>query len=391
MKRLVFRTMALVGVLALASSDAFGVTLSERYGIQLHALVSTVYQYSFNSPNNSDKVPVRVNVNDPNDISLNQASLFVLREKEGSPWGAAFTLDFGRVAETTAADWDGDGLLSSSEETNSFELREAYVTYTLEGFGGVTLKGGKFVTHHGYEVIKTWDTLNHNISHSILFGFSIPFTHTGFMATIPLGEMVSLDLGIVNGWDNVDDNNDGKSFHGGLGIEPSDMMSMYVSGIFGQEQNSIANGGAGAGSRRWAITANTVLRPIEDVAFVLDGTYAQENDVLPGRKNAEWYGAAAYGIVQLTDRVSVAVRSEFFVDSDGVRLASALANVPSPSGRGVTVWEVTPTLTVDLVPDYLTARFEYRRDEASQDIFPEGKVGTEDTSNTIAFELIGRI
>ena len=44
----------------------------------------------------------------------------------------------------------------------------------------------EFVTLLGEEIIPTYSNQNYNESHSYIFGFGIPFTHTGIRAQTPL-------------------------------------------------------------------------------------------------------------------------------------------------------------------------------------------------------------
>jgi len=48
---------------------------------------------------------------------------------------------------------------------------------------GLRFDFGEHVTHMGYEVTEGYDGWNDNYSRSFLFGYTIPFTHTGLKAT----------------------------------------------------------------------------------------------------------------------------------------------------------------------------------------------------------------
>ena len=99
----------------------------------------------------------------------------------------------------------------------------------------VRLDGGKSVTPLGSEVIEGWDGYNDNASRSFLFGYAIPFTHTG-MRMIVRGQKVSLLVPLANGWDNVKDNNTGKTAAGQLTLAPSSTMAFIITAIAGPEQ-----------------------------------------------------------------------------------------------------------------------------------------------------------
>jgi hypothetical protein len=251
------------------------------------------------------------------------------------------------------------------------------------------------VTLHGAEVIKSYNNINYNITNSILFGYSIPYTHTGVMGSYAFTDQVSLDLGLVNGWDNVADNNDGKSVHGGLNIAPDPHYSIYISGTYGAEQP--ANGE----SKRLMFTALITVKPTDKVTFLADYNYGNESNVKvapslgtppdpPGSEslighapgNAMWQGVAGYVIVALTDDLQFALRGEVFDDPDGVRTLVREAGF----GPGATYWEFTPTVTYKVV-DGLFWRNEYRHDEADKRVFPHAQTYVRG-QDTLATELV---
>ncbi len=362
--------------------------LAGALGIDIHAMAAVDYMYSLNNPD-SDKVQYRVFDSDHNSFVLNDVFLQFSRQKEDEDLGFVVNMDFGKAAEGEGGVtfWKNDSNKNnladdSSENDNSIELREAYLTYKLPVGDGITVKAGKFVTLLGYEVLKTHTAFNPNISHSIMFGYAIPFTHTGLLFSLPLGEYVALDLGVVNGWDNVTDNNDGKSFLGGIKVTPADIISMYFSGTYGPEMTD--NGK----SKRGVMSANATLTPIDMLSFAIDMTYGHENSALPHRSSAgglrgsDWWGVAGYTMVSITDDLAFNLRAEYFNDPDGVRSGfTAPGRAP-----GVGVWEITPTLAYQVTKGLL-ARIEYRHDEADQPFFDKG-ARTQSGSDTLAGELL---
>jgi hypothetical protein len=180
-----------------------------------------------------------------NTFALRDAAIFLGRNKDDESFGFNLNVDFGTTANVIQARW-GDGSNDAKENLcgNSgdcfVEVREAFLTYKTpltipSASAPISLKGGKFVTLLGYEVIPTYSTFDPNISNSMLFNLSIPFTHTGLLAHVPIVDQVALDAGVVNGWDNVNDNNNSKTFLGGVGITPTDAISIYVSGTYGAD------------------------------------------------------------------------------------------------------------------------------------------------------------
>ena len=74
---------------------------------------------------------------------------------------------------------------------------------------GLELDFGEFVTAAGAELIETKD--NWNYSRSLLFAWGIPYYHFGVRASMPMGKYFTGGAALVNGWNNIEDNNSGKT------------------------------------------------------------------------------------------------------------------------------------------------------------------------------------
>jgi hypothetical protein len=170
--------------------------------------------------------------------------------------------------------------------------------------------------------------------------------------------MFGVDIGIVNSWDAVVDNNDSKTLLAGIKVAPLDIYSMYIAGTYGAEQPDNGH------SKRAMVTIANTLTLTDMVTLGLDLDWAQETDLLENGDTASWYGAAGYVVISPMERLSIALRAEVFDDPDGVRSGFQADGF----GPGVTVWEITPTVSYQ-VTDGLLARFEYRHDEADKPFF----------------------
>ena len=72
---------------------------------------------------------------------------------------------------------------TQDQTASQFDLQQAFASYIVPFGSGLRFDVGKYVTHMGYEVIEGYDGYNDNYSRSILFGYAIPFTHTGVKAS----------------------------------------------------------------------------------------------------------------------------------------------------------------------------------------------------------------
>ncbi len=368
--------------------DALEAALKKApFGLKIGGMVVTSYLYDFNNPD-SRLVSLRSFDRNDNTFSLDLFQLQVSREPGDDGVGFVTKVNFGKTAERMASDWDGDGSVGNVvEENNSIELEEAYITYNFPGLPELGFKAGKFVTPVGAEVIES--PLNFNISRSLAFSWAIPFTHTGALGTFKT-DYVSGILGVVNGWDNVIDSNDGKSVIGSVSVTPVDEFGITVGGLYGPEQ---ADNGH---SKRGLIDVVATVKPVETFTLSLNYDYGNESDVVGVRDGtAEWNAFAGIAAVDVPDAfvipVGFALRGEYFDDSDGTRLPSGLdGSTPTFNvGQYQNAWEVTGTLKFVLA-EGLMFRTEYRYDSAKHDIFEKELHRTGNFQNdqhTIAGEL----
>ncbi len=336
-------------------------SVAEKMGVTMHGLVAVDYLYDINRPDSGPPF-LRSFENEKNSFILNLANLHFERQPE-SGLGFVADLDFGRTADVVNnTTYFGGSRSSLGNGTDFFDARQFFLTYTVPVGSGIKLKAGRMVTLHGAEVIKAYNNQNYNITNSILFGFSIPFTHTGIMGTYAFNDTVTLDLGLVNGWDNVADQNDGKSLHGGLNLAIDPRFTIYFSGTYGAEQ---PNNGR---SKRLMLTTLITAKPTDQLTLIVDHNYGNESDLVPRGgllRTAQWHGAAGYVIYAFTDDLSAALRAEIFDDMDGARTVFQEPGF----GPGATYWEFTPTITYKIT-DGLFWRNEYRHDEADKRAFP---------------------
>ena len=351
------------------------------FGIKLGGGIATSYQYNLNDPD-SDITSLRAFDKDHNSFVLDLFQLQISRAPGEDGVGFVTKVNFGKTAERMAADWDGDGTVGNvAEEQNSVELQDAFITYNFPGLPDLQLKAGKFATPIGAEVIEPW--ANPNISRSLAFAWAIPFTHTGATASYAFGSMASVMLGVVNGWDNVVDSNDGKTGLASVALTPVEQFSLLLNGSYGAEQPDRGD------SKRALADVVATIKPVENFAIILNYDYGNESDLGVGG-NAEWNAFSGILSVDVPEVLPVpigfALRGEYFDDSDGVRL-------PTPGGAGFgsyqNAWEVTGTFKVVLA-EGLMFRTEYRYDASHHSIFEKHLIGDDDTrsdQHTIAGEL----
>jgi hypothetical protein len=266
-------------------------------------------------------------------FTVNQAALTIaMQPKEG----------FGALVNLTAGQ-DADVIKSYPNTGGSdFDVTQAFVQYAT---GPWTIMGGKYVTLAGAEVINP--TADSNFSRSILFGYAIPFTHTGFRGTYAFSNKVSFTLGINNGWDQVTDANKDKTLEFGLVLMPIKAFTLVIDGYVGKEPLGIVNNVATAAQgQRYVV--DVVATYAINAKFTIMANYdnGQQQDATYGavKHKYRWDGTAIYFNYAFTDEWSASLRAEYFDDKNGYR-----TGVVDPlSGDGQKWKEATLTVAMRL-------------------------------------------
>ncbi|MEK6564981.1 MAG: porin [Candidatus Omnitrophota bacterium] len=342
--------------------------------INVSGFVDTSFTNNLQNPDTSSATSggganvARVFDTEANNFNVRAAEM-VFEKLTPDEGGAGFRTDlyFGSDAEV---------ITPNGSARDQFDLEQAYIQLKPDGFklpigNWQWLKLGKFVTMHGSEVIEAKD--NWNFSRGLLFGYAIPFTHTGIRAGYQLTDSLAGYLGVNNGWDNVKDNNRGKSLEAALGLTASDKLSFNLAGMYGPEQTTNNH------SQRALIDFITTYKLHPKLTFMLNADYAHEEDGVTAGKDAEWSGVAAYLKYDLSEKISLVNRTEFFSDPQGLRLTA---------GNPQDIWETTFTFEVRPYKNLIT-RLEYRYDESSSNIFsPHTPPKSGDHQDTIALQAI---
>jgi hypothetical protein len=346
-------------------------SIEKALGISISGFLDTSYTWSSNRPGRAfaNDISGRYFDQDHNDVVFNFFNLTI--EKPEKDWGVGFKLvgDLGRSAELLreATLWS-----SKLHRESSAELREAFLTFTIPIGEGLQVKGGKFVTLQGTEIIPAPGAYNDNISRSFMFNFAIPFTHTGALLSYPVLKTLTVSAGPVTGWDNPHDNNSSPSLLAGINFTPADVFALASSIVYGPEQRHKT------GPKRFTWSNVATIKPMDPLTLFLEYTYGHEEKVTASRRDATWQGIAAIASYNWTDRFNTALRGEVFNDSDGVRLGT---------GRDISLGEITLTGTYKFTAKFL-GRAEVRQDWADEKFFAKRNTSTDKSQTTLAFQLI---
>jgi len=360
-----------VGLLDKQIEDGKSALEKALFGIGISGFFDTGWTFSTNHPGSPANITGRVFDKDQNKLVFNDFNLTL--DKPEKDWGIGFHVvgDFGRTGELLreSTQWHD----KFPQKASSAELREAYITYTIPIGEGLQIKGGKFVTLLGTEILPTPSGRNPNISNSYMFLFAIPFTHTGALFTYPLLKTLSISAGPVTGWDDPHDNNNRPSFLGGITFTPADMFSLVSSIVAGPEQRHNNS------NQRFTWSNVATIKPIDPLTLYLEYTYGHEEKVTASLRDGTWQGWAAIASYDWTDRFNTALRGEVFHDADGVRTGL---------GRDLHLTELTLTGAYKFTAKLL-GRAEVRSDWSSKSFFALGGSGrTDQHQMTLALQAV---
>lgn len=227
---------------------------------------------------------------------------------------------------------------------------------------GLQFKIGRMPTLMGLEVIETY--ANPNWSEGNQFVYVENFTGTGVSVETKFTNSVDAQIRVINGWDQVADNNTHKSLMGRVGINPNAVTSLGIVGYWGPEEprNNAAN--------RYGVEA-LVWRKLGNAAVWVQGDYGQEqaNAALPdATHDARWWALGSWVTFDFTSTVGVALRGDYLNDENGARSTINGMGVGFPLNVGQKFGSLTATLNLRCWPGAVV-RPEVRYDRSTLSAF----------------------
>lgn len=327
--------------------------------VEFSGFVDGYYGYNFNKPFNRRNQLRNFDFKN-NEFGLNLAEVVVEKKpSEDSRFGFRLDLDYG-----AATDWVHSAEPGGAEVYKN--VQQAYGSFLAPVGKGLQIDVGKFVTWNGAEVIETKD--NWNYTRGLLFAWAIPYYHAGVRATYTVNDKVTVMGALVNGWNNVEDNNGGKTAGISLTVKPTRKLTLIQNYTRGPEENDTVPVPLG-------LTNKHFLRHLSDTVVIYNATrklflmgnydYAIERQRMTGDK-VHWQGLAAYLHYMPTEKWSFTPRFEWFQDHDGFATCTE-----DPLGRcstGKTFKEITLTGEYKFAKNVL-GRLEFRNDWADTPFF----------------------
>lgn len=324
------------------------------------------YSYNANRPSNAANGQANdlYDFNDKTDqFNLSAAKLTVNHDPD--PVGVHIDLIFGRTNALVHS--------ASDKDTDNY-IEQAYISVKPAKFHGAEADFGQFVTSAGAEVIEAKDDWNY--SRSLLFTWAIPYYHFGLHTAMPVTKSWTAGVQVVNGWNNVVDNNGGVT----IGLTSALTKPKYgwaLNYYTGPENTDTQK------DYRNLIDTTVTLTPTAKLSAYINYDYGQNRtpasmagDLRVPGQSPHWQGAAFAARGQITGKAAVVGRFEYFNDNQGFS-----------TGTAQTLKEFTATYEYKWLSGLLT-RVEYRRDWSNVDFFHKGNTGLVDVQSTLTGGLI---
>ena len=197
---------------------------------QTHAAVSgfidVYYAYDFGRPAQHDR-PFTTQAVRHNEFNLNLAHVALSIDRASVR--ARLAVQAGTSVQANYAAEPRTGAISGSELVR--HIQEA--TIGVRAASALWIDAGIYLSYIGWE---GWiSATNPTYTRSLVAEFS-PYYLSGARATWTAGKRVTIQAHLMNGWQNVAENNDGKA--GGLRIDvaPSDRLTLVYANFLGREQ-----------------------------------------------------------------------------------------------------------------------------------------------------------
>jgi hypothetical protein len=332
-------------------------------GIDFSGFLDGYYSYNANRPSNSANGQANdfYNFDDKTDqFNLSAAKLTFNHDPD--PVGVHVDLLWGR---TNAL------IHNSSEQSTDNYVEQAYISAKPPKVHGTELDFGQFVTSAGAEVIEAKD--NWNYSRSILFAYAIPYYHFGLRTSIPITSAWTAGVQVVNGWNNVVDNN------GGVTIGLTSALTKPKFGWAFNYYTGPENTDTQKGYRN-LIDTTVTLTPSSKLSAYINYDYLQNHspavfDESPAAsQHLQGVAFAAHGA--LAGKSSLTGRFEYFNDNEGFATGT-VQNMKEFTGTYEYKWAAG-----------LLSRVEYRHDWSDEAVYHKGDTEMVKAQSTLTVAFI---
>ncbi|HEX8505376.1 MAG TPA: porin [Hymenobacter sp.] len=329
--------------------------------LTFYGFVDGYYGYDFDNDRTQDRPGFLYSHDRQNEFTVNQGILG-MRYQDDKVRGA-FGVHAGSYVTANYA----------AEDQVFKHIYEAYAGF--RPFDKAWLDVGIFGSHIGFESAISKD--NWTLTRSLMAENS-PYYEAGAKLTYEVDPKLTLTGLVLNGWQNIRENNQAKALGTQIQWKPSDKILVNSSTFYGQEQprDSVR-------ARRYFHDFYVSYAATERLSLALVFDVGKQQAARPagdtGEKYDTWHTGAAFVRYKLADKWTTALRGEYFKAERGVIIGSFAPAVGTPNSfiRG-------GSLNLDYAPTgNVLVRVEGRVLNAKDNIFLETGGRSRDTYGNV--------
>jgi len=309
--------------------------------------VDGYFAYDFGRPATLDRAFTTQAVRH-NEFNVNL--MFVEAKLDGSRVRGRLALQAGTSVQSNYAGEPAIG--GNSGPTLARHIQEAVAGVRLGE--GLWVDGGIFYSHIGSESWASRD--NPNYTRSLIAEYS-PYYEAGVKLTWTASDRVTASLNVVNGWQNISENNSDKAVGVRVDFAASPTVGFSAYNFIGNEQPT----GSPARTRYFqGVSLRLAPSPKSQIVATAD-VGVQEG--APGDDSHSWYGGSLVGRYQVGPAVSLGGRVETYRDQDQVIVVTGTPD-------GLQTWGGSVNLDV-LTSGRALWRTEIRGLRSTHEVFPD--------------------
>jgi len=304
--------------------------------VKIHGFIDAYYAWNGNDPASHESFVAGTGstAKRANEFNLNLAEVEVTRDAQ--PVGFHLSLIAGSGAD----------VIHASEPQGYRFIYQASILYKPSDH--LTLEAGIYPSHIGFEGFFSKD--NWSYTRGWLAEFS-PYYQTGIRANYAFTTHWSGEIHVLNGWQNIADNNDARAIGGKIA---------YANGRLTASLNTFDGPELAGDDNHWRHFGDLIATFNATPSLSVGGSLDR------GRQEAaNWFGIAAYGRYAFDKRRAVAVRVERFSDPE-----NGITGTPQKLAEATLTYEYRP------VPN-LILKVEGRRDHSTAPVFNSGSARDE--------------
>ncbi|SNC77573.1 Putative beta-barrel porin-2, OmpL-like. bbp2 [Hymenobacter gelipurpurascens] len=225
------------------------------------------------------------------------------------------------------------GLHAGSYVTANYAAEDPVFRHIYEAYAGFRpfskawLDVGIFSSHIGFESAISKD--NWTLTRSLMAENS-PYYQAGARLTYEVGPKLTLTGLVLNGWQNLRENNQAKALGTQIQWKPTDKLLLNSSTFYGQEQPQDSTG-----RRRYFHDFYVSYAATDRLSLALVFDVGKQQAPRPanstGEKYDTWHAGSAFVRYQLADKWTTALRGEYYQAERGVIINSYTPAVDAPN------------------------------------------------------------